>query len=188
MPRPPRLQIAGGLYNVGTRGVRRTRIYWNGEHYEMFERLLADVVQRHGWFCHTYCLMPNHYHLLAETPLPNLSDGMQRLNSKYAQWFNSEHGLSGHVFERRFYSKVVESIYHLLELARYVVLNPVRAGLCDDPGEWVWSSYRALVGEADPPPFLTTDWLLALFGDDPRRARDAFRGFVLEAPPRVRRP
>ena len=173
---------------MGTRGVRRTRIYWNDEHYEMFERFLTDAVQRFGWLCHTHCLMPNHYHLLIETPKPNLSPGMQLLNGKYGQWFNSEHGLSGHVFERRFYSNVVGSIYHLLELARYIVLNPVRAGLCKDPGEWRWSSFRALVGETPAPPFLTTGWLLGLFGEDPERAGEACRTFVLEAPPRALRP
>jgi putative transposase len=187
MPRPPRPQFAGGLYNVGSRGVRRTPIYLTHEHYATFERILTDVVQRFGWRCHTQCLMPNHYHLLVETPAPNLSAGMQQLNGKYGQWFNAKHDLCGHVFERRFYSKVVESMYHLLELSRYIVLNPVRAGLCNEPGDWPGSSYRALVGEAPPPPFLTTGWLLGMFGDDPRRAREAFRTFVLDAPRRALR-
>jgi putative transposase len=188
MPRPPRSQIAGGLYNVGSRGVRRTRIFRGVEHFEMFEQILTEVVWRFRWRCHIHCLMPNHYHLLIETPKANLSRGMQLLNGKYGQWFNRKHGLCGHVFERRFYSKVVESMYHLLELARYIVLNPVRAGLCDDPGGWRWSSYRPLTGEAEPPPFLTTEWLLGVFGDDPHRAREAFRTFVFDAPHRAWRP
>jgi putative transposase len=155
MSRPLRIQFAGAIYNVGSRGVRRSRIYLDDDHHEMFERILALIVERTGWRCHTHCLMPNHYHLLVETPEPNLSVGMQLLNVTYGQWFNKKHELAGHVFERRFYSRVVQSNYHLLELARYIVLNPVRAGLCKHPREWSWSSYKALAGEAPAPPFLT---------------------------------
>jgi putative transposase len=130
--------------------------------------------------------MPNHYHVLVETPAPNLSAGMQRLNGHYAQWFNHLHGFSGHVFERRFFSRLVESTYDLLELARYVMLNPVRAGLCEEPSGWPWSSYRALVGEGPRASFLTTEWLLSQFGRDLLRARAALRTFLREAPPRAR--
>jgi len=166
--------------------VRRSRIFWDNGHHQMFGRILALVVKRLGWRCHTYCLMPNHYHLLLETPEPNLSAGMQRLNSNFAQWFNAEHGFSGHVFERRFFSRVVESTYDLFELARYVVLNPVRAGLCEEPGGWEWSSYRAFTGDAGPAAFLTTDLLLGQFARDADRAREIFRTFVDDAPPRAR--
>jgi putative transposase len=151
----------------------------------MFGRMLALVVELFGWRCHTYCLMPNHYHLLLETPEPNLSAGMQRLNSNFAQWFNAEHGFSGHVFERRFFSRVVESTYDLFELSRYVVLNPVRAGLCEAPGNWEWSSYRALVGDARPASFLTTERLLSQFAHETHRAREIFRTFVDDARPRA---
>jgi REP element-mobilizing transposase RayT len=133
VPRPPRPQIPGGVYHVGTRGVRREKLFANPCDYDLFGSIFGRVVEGFEWRCHTYCLMPNHYHLLVETPAPNLSAGMQRLNGVYAQWFNHLYGLSGHVFERRFFSRLVESSYDLLELARYVVLNPVRAGLCDDP-------------------------------------------------------
>ena len=186
MPRAPRLQIPGGMYHLGCRGVRREAIYGGAGDYELFEGIFKRVVERFEWRCHTYCLMPNHYHLLVETPAPNLSAGMQRLNSTYAQWFNELYGFSGHVFERRFFSRLVESSYDLLELVRYVVLNPVRAGICNDASDWSWSSYRALAGEARRAPFLTCDWLLAQFGPDRRRAREAFRTFVREAPPRAR--
>jgi putative transposase len=186
MPRPLRPQFSGGLYDIGSRGVRRTRIYWDDRHYEAFEGILASVVRQFGWRCHTYCLMPNHYHLIIETPQPNLSLGMQLLNGTYGQWFNRKHGLTGHVFERRFYSKVIESSYHLFELARYIALNPVRARLCEHPSGWGWSGYRALVGEAPAPSFLTVDWLLGQFGHDRRSAQAAFAMFVREAPRRVR--
>jgi putative transposase len=186
MPRAPRLQIPGGLYHLGARGVRRNAIYRNVGDYELFGGILGRVVDRFGWQCHTYCLMPNHYHLLVETPAPNLSTGMQRLNSTYAQWFNELYGFSGHVFERRFFSRLIESTYDLLELVRYIVLNPVRAGLGEDASDWAWSSYPALAGEARPPRFLTSKWLLSHFGADAQRAREVFATFVRDAPPRMR--
>jgi putative transposase len=187
MPRPPRIQFPGAIYHVGARGVRRTKIYGDNLHYQLFENILAAVVRQFGWLCHTHCLMPNHYHLLIETPQPNLSRGMQLLNGTYGQWFNRKHGSCGHVFERRFYSRLVESNYHLLELARYVLLNPVRAGLCEHPRDWKWSSYAALIGEEPAPSFLTTDWLLEQFGRDRRSACEAFAMFVQDAPRRARR-
>jgi putative transposase len=186
MPRAPRLQIPGGIYHLGCRGVRREAIYTNSGDYELFGDIFWRVVQRFEWRCHTYCLMPNHYHLLLETPAPNLSAGMQRLNSTYAQWYNELYGFSGHVFERRFFSRLVESSYDLLELVRYIMLNPVRAGICDDASGWRWSSYRALAGEARRAPFLTCDWLLAQFGRDLGPAREAFCTFIREAPLRAR--
>jgi REP element-mobilizing transposase RayT len=182
MPRPPRVQVPGGLYHLGLRGVRRSRIFRSEGDYDLFEALFERVVERFDWRCHTYCLMPNHYHLVVETPAPNLSAGMQRLNSVYAQWFNELHGFSGHVFERRFFSRLVESTYDLLELVRYVILNPVRAEICAEAGEWRRSSYLALAGAVEPEPFLTTDFVLGHFGSDPARAQEAFRRFIAEAP------
>jgi putative transposase len=188
MPRPPRVQLAGGVYHVVSRGNRRQTIFNDDSDYARFLEVLENVVNRLGWKCHAYCLMPNHFHLVIETPEPNISAGMQRLNSTYAQWFNVRYGYTGHLFQGRFYGQLVESAYHLLELARYVVLNPVRAGFCSDAGGWKWSSYRAIVGEIKRTGFLTVGWLLSQFGRDPRRARDTFRQFVLDAPSRPRPP
>jgi putative transposase len=186
MPRLPRPQIAGGFYHLGTRGVRRTTIYRNPGDFELFGLIFARVVERFEWRCHTFCLMPNHYHLLVETPEPNLSVGMQRLNGLYAQWFNDLYGCAGHVFERRFYSRVIESNFYLYRLARYIALNPVRAGLCEEPSGWQWSSYRGLVGDAPTPKFMVTDWLLRQFGAERKGAQNSFRAFVDEAPPSER--
>jgi REP element-mobilizing transposase RayT len=186
MPRLPRPQIAGGFYHLGTRGVRRTAIYRNPGDFELFGVIFGRVVERFEWRCHTFCLMPNHYHLLVETPAPNLSAGMNRLNGLYAQWFNDLYGCSGHVFERRFFSRVVESNYYLYRLARYIVLNPLRANLCNEPSDWQWSSYGALVGDVAAPKFLTTAWLLGQFGPDRKSAQESFRAFVREAPPNER--
>jgi putative transposase len=188
MPRAPRLQVAGGVYHVISRGNRRQTVFHDDTDYACFIELLETVVRRYGWRCHGYCLMPNHFHLLIETPEPNISEGMQRLNSRYAQWFNRRYGYTGHLFQGRFYGRLVESAYHLLELARYVVANPVRAGLCSHAGEWKWSSYRAVVGEVKRATFLTVGWLLGQFGRDPQRARETFRQFVRDAPAKPRAP
>jgi hypothetical protein len=122
--------------------------------------------------------MTNHYHLLVETPRANVSDGMEYLNGRYARAFNARHGYQGHLFERRFYGELLEGNVHLLELSRYIVLNPVRGGICSDAGEWAWSSYCATTGNARRPSFLTTSWVLAQFHAEPQRARPLYADFV----------
>jgi REP element-mobilizing transposase RayT len=185
MPRSPRVEIPGGFWHLIARGVRKEPIFTDDRDYERFLQLLAEVIEQFGWICHAYCLMPNHYHLVVETPRATLSDGMERLNGRYAQWFNRRHGLEGHVFERRFRSVPVVGDAHVLELSRYVVLNPVRAGLCRDAAGWRWSSFRAAVGIARRPKFLTVDWLAGMFGPSRRTARESYLRFVHGAPARA---
>jgi putative transposase len=120
----------------------------------------------------------NHYHLLLETPEPNLARGMRHLKGVYTQRFNRRHGRVGHVFQGRYKAIVVQKDVHLVELGRYVVLNPVRAGLVAKVGEWPWSSYRATVGHRSPPAWLTVAWLWAQFSHAPQRAVRAYRRFV----------
>jgi putative transposase len=170
MARALRPNIAGGLYHITSRGVRRSRLFEDELDFRRFRALLRHIADDLGWLCHAYCQMPNHHHVVLETPQPNLSVGMQRLYSRYASWFNWRHGHTGHVFERRFYSGVIESNAHFLELSRYVVLNPVRAGLCRHPKEWAFSSF----GEP------LTPRLLHQFGRDPNRARARYEIFVAE--------
>lgn len=122
--------------------------------------------------------MPNHYHLVVETPEPDLSIGMQWLNGAYAQAFNHRHSVDGHLFQGRFYSAPVEGDWHLLELSRYLALNPVDAGLCSHPGDWIWSSYAAVAGHVRPVRFLSVRRVLRLFGKSPRSARLRFQEFV----------
>lgn len=122
--------------------------------------------------------MTTHYHLLLQTPTANLSAGMHKLNGVYAQAFNRRHALPGHVFEGRYRGLLVEREAHLLELARYIVLNPVRAGVSGAPGSWPWSNYRATAGLAPVPEFLTVDWTLAQCGANARHAQASYRRFV----------
>jgi putative transposase len=178
MPRLPRPLIPDGLYHVTTRGNRGQPIVLEDRDCEFFLFLLGNVVDQLGWKVHAYCLMTNHYHLLIQTPHADLSVGMQLLNGHYAQAFNRRHGYEGHLFERRFAGEVVESDWHLLEVCRYIVLNPVRAGLCRHPAEWRWSSYRAMVKRARRPRFLCVD-LLGMFGSSPEDAIAAFEQFVM---------
>jgi hypothetical protein len=122
--------------------------------------------------------MTNHYHIVIETPDANLSAGMRQLNGVYTQQFNRAHRLVGHLFQGRFKAILVERDAYLLELARYVVLNPVRACMVGQAGDWPWSSYRAMMGLAAPPPWLETDWVLGQFAPDRAQARAGFAGFV----------
>lgn len=122
--------------------------------------------------------MTNHYHLLIETPSPTLSRGMRDLDGFDGQAFNRRHRRPGHVFQGRFKAILVERDAHLLELCRYIVLNPVRARMVRHAGDWPWSSYAATAGLAEAPPWLATDWLLSQFGADHEQARAAYRDFV----------
>ena len=121
--------------------------------------------------------MGNHYHVLVETPEPNLSRGMHQLNGTYTQHFNRRHERVGHLFQGRFHSILVEKDAHLLELIRYVVLNPVRAGMVSRPEEWDWSNYLATAGVTPAPKWLQVNWTLAQFGGGPL-AGDRYRQFV----------
>jgi REP element-mobilizing transposase RayT len=165
---------------VTARGNARQVIFVDDEDRERFLSVLAWVVDRFKWLCHAYCLMDNHYHLLIETPEPNLSAGMRQLNGVYTQHHNRRHARVGHLFEGRYKAIIVEKDSYLLELCRYIALNPVRAGARKTAGQWKWSGYRATAGTAQVPDFLTVEWTLSQFGRDKRGARDRYRRFVAE--------
>ncbi len=168
MARPLRLEFAHALYHVTSRGDRREDIYHDDADRQAWLSVLAQVCKRFNWTVHAYCLMSNHYHLLVETPDANLSAGMRQLNGVYTQLTNRTHGRVGHVFQGRFKAILVDKDNYLLELARYVVLNPVRAGMVQDPGQWRWSSYGAMLmpGWLPGAEWLATDKLLAYFAPD----------------------
>ena len=182
MPRPLREQVEGGIYHLVTRGVRKLPIFTDDRDRERFLWLLDVTAERYEWEIHAYCLMTNHFHLLVTTPKPNVSAGMQYLNGRYCQWFNWRHGYEGHVVERRFFSSIVKSDRQLLAIARYIVLNPVRARLCVFAADWPWSSYRATVAAVGGVPLLSR-WVLTLFSSELAEARERFAAFVLPAEP-----
>ncbi|MFH7321513.1 transposase [Desulfurivibrio sp. D14AmB] len=180
MARPLRLEYPGAVYHVTARGNARQAIFADDADREKFLAILGATVGRYHWLCHAYCLMGNHYHLLLETPEPNLSLGMRMLNGVYTQAYNRNHGVTGHVFQGRYKAVLIEKEAHLLELCRYIVLNPVAAGMVTGPEHWPWSSYRGTISEGKAPDFLTTNWILAQFAGTKAKAREAYRSFVGE--------
>jgi len=179
MARPLRIEFSGGLYHVTARGNGRQAIFADDTDRERFLGVLTSVVSRYHVLCHAYCLMGNHYHLLLETPEANLSRAMRQLNGVYSQAFNRRHRRPGHVLAGRFQAQVVDKDAYLRAVCRYIVLNPVRAGLVTHPGQWVWSSYGATAGERPAPAFLTVDWVLSLGDTSVRAATERrYRQFV----------
>ena len=168
MTRPLRLEFPHAAYHVTSRGNRREDIYQGDADRQAWLSVLAQVCKRFNWTVHAYCLMGNHYHLLVQTPDANLSAGMRQLNGVYTQLSNRTHGRVGHVFQGRFKAILVDKDNYLLELARYVVLNPVRAGMVQDPAQWPWSSYGAMLSPGWLPvaDWLATDKLLSYFAPD----------------------
>ena len=176
----PRIEVPGGFYHVGSRGNDRRAIFLDDEDRRAFLRLLARSARTYGWVIHSYCLMTNHYHLLLQLGSGGLSRGMCRLNGGHALMFNARHGHSNHVFGRRFWDEQIETEAHYFEACRYVVLNPLRAGLERALGSWPWSSYRPIIGADFAPPFLASDELLSHFGSTPEEARGAYIRYVAE--------
>lgn len=178
MARPLRLQLAGGVYHVTSRGDGREEIYLSDEDRNTWLEVLGQACARFHWICHAWCQMTNHYHILIETPDANLAQGMRQLNGLYTQRFNRAHGRVGHVFQGRYKAVFVERESYLQELARYVVLNPLRAGMVTRLGEWPWSSYPATCGQTAPPAWLQTDWILGQFGSQRAEAISGYVAFV----------
>ena len=178
MARPLRIEFSGALYHVTARGNAQENIYRTDGDRQQFLALLHNTVNRYDWYCHAYCLMDNHYHLLIETSTPTLSKGMKFLNGTYTQYFNRQHLRVGHVFQGRYKAILVQKDSYRLELARYIVLNPVRAHMVLSAKKWRWSSYRATAGYDENDACLTTEWVLAGFANTKNVAQQRYRDFV----------
>jgi putative transposase len=164
MPRPKRVDYPGATHHVFVRGVARSVIAVDDADFEHGLYLLERAVTRFELQCHAWSYLPNHSHLLVTTQLGNVSKAMHWIGTCTAQRFNRRHGRSGHLFQGRFGSKVVDHDKYLLELARYLPRNPVKAGLCQAPGDWPWSSYAATAGLRASPWFLDTGGFLGMLG------------------------
>lgn len=141
-------------------------IFFDHLDYTWFIHFLGNVVEQFELECWSYCLMPNHYHVVLRTDEATLSEPIRNLNSRYAQWWNRRHNRVGHVFQSRFKEQIVQRQDYLLTLCRYIAMNPVRAGLVSRPEQWKWSSYATTIGIAPAQPFVASAAVLRQFGDD----------------------
>jgi putative transposase len=179
MARQLRIQAPGLSYHVWARGNGRMAVYTDDRDRRHFLGLLAETFELHEVDCHAYCEMDTHYHIVITTRRANLSRAIKRVNGLYAQWWNHRHKHVGHLFQGRFGAQVVQDDTYLLTVCRYVVLNPVDAGLVRHPSEWPWSSYRATAGLEPTPPVLKPQGLWTRLGDsDARSCLLRYREFV----------
>lgn len=178
MSRPLRLEYAGALYHVTARGNERKPIYLEDDDFQLYLDVLGDVCNQYHWVIHAYCLMTNHYHLIIETPDANLSKGMRQLNGVYTQKFNRKYRRVGHLYQGRYKAILVEKDNYLLELSRYVVLNPVRAKMVSIAGDWQWSSYNQTIGVCQGCDWLAVDPMLLQFSRNRSLAIKRFEEFV----------
>lgn len=180
MSRPLRIEYAGAVYHITSRGNARSNIYNNDSDRKSFIELLSQTCKRFNWHCYAWCLMGNHYHLVIETAKPNLSRGMRHLNGVYTQTFNRSHKRAGHLFQGRYKAILVEKESYLLEVIRYVLLNPVRANLTKTAGQYRWSSYRSMIDKVETPGWLDKDWILGHYGKRKTTAQKNFIQFIRE--------
>ena len=178
MTRPLRIEYPGALYHVTTRGNRKAPIYRDDSDRLVWLETLGEVCGQFNFVVYAFCQMGNHFHLLIESVDGNLSQGMRQLNGVYSQYFNRRHDLAGHLFQGRYQAILVQREAYLLEVARYIVLNPVRANLVTAVQEWPWSSYRQTLLSTMAPAWLRADRLLAHFASNPTDAADGYRKFV----------
>ena len=180
MARKSRIHVSGGLYHVMLRGNGGQAIFIDDDDRRRFGALVAEGVERFGHRIHAYCLMPNHVHVAMQVGEIPVSRIIQNLAFRYTRAFNRRMRRVGHLFQGRFRSLLVDGNAYLLELVRYIHLNPVRAGLVRDPAAWVWSGHRAYLGR-DRTEWLDSGLVLATFDErDVRRARRRYAGFVRE--------
>ena len=179
MARALRIEFPGALYHIINRGVGQMMIFHNDKDWKKFLQFMQRVMKQFNRLCHAYCLMGNHYHLLVETPDPNLSRGMKLLNQLYSQFYNFKYPRSGPVFQGRYKAWIVDKEDQYLENCRYIVSNPVDANLVQHPSQWPWSSFNATCGNEKPPPYLHTDLVLAHFSPSRSKARKLYEAFVL---------
>ncbi len=179
MARKPRIHYPGALYHVIIRGNDRQDIFFDAEDRCRFYLLLQEGVERFGHRIHAFCLMPSHVHLAIQVGEIPLSRIMQNLALRYTRWVNWRQNRCGHLFQGRFKAILVEADTYLLELIRYIHLNPVRAGVTSKPEDYPWGGHRAYLGQ-ESLPWLTVDWVLGQFATKPSTARVGYRAFVEE--------
>lgn len=180
MSRPIRIEYPGAFYHITARGNGRQNIFLDEIDFKIFKDIFREVMRRYNWRCYAYCFMSNHYHVLIETIDGRLSLGMRQLNGVYTQKFNRKHNRVGHIFQGRFKGILVDKESYLLELCRYISLNPLRAKMVDKVADWRWSSYHEMVGKSEKKPLVEVSWVLEQFANDPIQAIKAYQQFIKE--------
>ena len=178
MSQPLRIEYPGAIYHLTSRGNARSNIYVTDADRIEFLNLLAQTCQRFNWHSYAWCLMSNHYHLLIETSEANLSRGMRHINGVYTQTFNRTHQHVGYLFHGRYKAILVEKDSYLLEVIRFVLLSPVRAGMTKTAGQYPWSSYRAMISKTTTLDWLERDWILGHYGERLTTAQKQFIKFI----------
>ena len=179
MARPLRIEFAGALYHVTARGNEKRPVFRSDADRLKFLDFLAIAVKRFNWSLTAWVLMSNHFHLVVQTREANISRGMQWLNGTYASWFNKRHKRCGHLFQGRFKGILVEEASYFAEVIRYVVLNPVRAGMVAHPEDYRWSSFRTTAGIEAAPAWLDVASVHALFQRNDATSAEIYQEFVL---------
>jgi putative transposase len=177
--RPLRIEYPGAFYHITSRGNELKDVFKSQKDREKFLSYFDSATLRYGAVIHVYCMMGNHYHILMETPEGNLSQIMHHINASYTTYFNVKRQRAGHLFQGRYKAIVVDADEYAKELSRYIHLNPVRAGLVDNPGKYSWSSYSYYIGQEKAPEWLSRDFILAYFGKTASVAQKRYREFVL---------
>jgi putative transposase len=178
MARKPRLHVPGGLYHVMLRGNGGQDIFSDDEDRYYLYLLIQQGVERYGHRVHGFCCMTNHIHLAIQVAENPLSGIMQNLSFRYTRWMNNKQIRMGHLFQGRYQAILVDANTYLLELVRYLHLNPVRAGLVEDPQDYAWSGHRAYLGK-ETLPWLETDRVLSQFAKRLKTCRQRYEAFVL---------
>lgn len=180
MARPLRIEYEGAVYHVTARGNERSKIYFSKRDYEKFKEYVTEAQHKYGFVLHAYALMTTHYHLIIETPDKNLSRLMHHINSSYTTYTNIKRKRSGHLFQGRFKAIVVDKGSYLLELSRYLHLNPVRANMVQKPEEYQYSSYRGYISGAEEN-IVNYKTILGLLTKNEKEARERYKVFVESA-------
>ena len=180
MSRSLRIEYPGAFYHITARGNERKAIFRAKENYEKFISYLESATQRYGAQIHCFCLMPNHYHLLLETPWGNLHTILHHLNTSYTNYFNAKTRRAGHLLQGRYHAILVEKDSYALELSRYIHLNPVRARLVSDPARYSWSSYSIYIGMGKGCGWLEKRFILNQISTKERRAQKGYEKYVKE--------
>ena len=180
MARPLRIQYPGAFYHVIQRGIERKNIFISDRDKKRFLAYLDSAHAACNAIIHAYILMPNHYHLILETPRGNLSKIMHYLNTSYAAYFNTSQKRTGPLYQGRFKAILVQQDEYLHHLSGYIHLNPVKAGIANTPDEYNWSSYRYFISKNNPPRWLNTNFILSMFNNDTAKAKKLYKQFVLD--------